>query len=766
MAQRPRTAAPGSGSPTPARTLADVLRQWPDDRLAGLLRARPDLGTPAPQDSGQVASRAGTRASILRALDQLTRLEVAVLDAAVVLGTATRAELLQVVHADADAAGAALNHLSDLALVWESPGGVRALSGVADALRGDSGSASGLRPVSPHGLTTAEAAERIATLGPQARALLTHVVDSGGEGTTGRARVPRTPEEATTPVEELLAHRLLVPTQEGVVQVPGQVGIALRSGRTTAEPRDDVPDLPVTDRDPALVDRVAAGAAFEAVRRVELLLDHWGVEPPSVLRSGGLAVRDLKAVTEELHVDAATAALLLEVAVTAGLLAEGPDADGVSAWLPTHAFDTWTASAPEKRWWTLVRTWLDTTRLPALAGTKDPAGKTRNALTPDLSSAFAPETRATALGELAALPAGAALSRGTGVPALVERVAWLRPRRPGSRDEMVAWTVAEAAALGLTGMDGFSSYGRQVLAGEAEAGLATLAELMPAPVDHVLVQADLTAVAPGPLAGDLARTLHLLADVESRGGATVYRFTAGSIRRALDAGWSGAEVHDFLSSTSRTPVPQPLTYLVDDVVRTFGTLRVGHAEAFLRADDEGALTELLHHPKAAGLGLRRIAPTVLISTLPVDLLLPRLRELGSAPVVEAADGTVRVARPDLQRARTPRAAPAPSVAEARETARVQAVVSAVRAGDRAAASAPKRAATATSPITALAMLREAIEEKATVLIGYVDNHGTSTDRVVDPLRLEGGQLLAYDHRSEDDKTFSVHRITKVGPAAD
>ena len=64
------------------------------------------------------------------------------------------------------------------------------------------------------------------------------------------------------------------------------------------------------------------------------------------------------------------------------------------------------------------------------------------------------------------------------------------------------------------------------------------------------------------------------------------------------------------------------------------------------------------------------------------------------------------------------------------------------------------------------MLREAIEEKATVLIGYVDNHGTSTERVVDPLRLEGGQLLAYDHRSEDDKTFSVHRITRVGPAAE
>ncbi|UUZ57808.1 helicase-associated domain-containing protein [Nocardioides sp. B-3] len=78
-------------------------------------------------------------------------------------------------------------------------------------------------------------------------------------------------------------------------------------------------------------------------------------------------------------------------------------------------------------------------------------------------------------------------------------------------------------------------------------------------------RADLTAVAPGPLETELARTLHLLADVESRGGATVYRFTNGSVRRAFDAGWSALEVHDFVGSVSRTPVPQPLTYLVDDV---------------------------------------------------------------------------------------------------------------------------------------------------------------------------------------------------------
>ena len=155
------------------------------------------------------------------------------------------------------------------------------------------------------------------------------------------------------------------------------------------------------------------------------------------------------------------------------------------------------------------------------------------------------------------MPPGHALASGTGLPSLVARRAWLRPRRPRSRADQVAWTVAEAASLGVTGLDALSPYGRALVAGDDPTPI--LAALLPEPVDHVLIQADLTAVAPGPLEPGLARSLQLLADVESRGTATVYRFGASSVRRALDAGWTAAEVHAFLASVSRTPVPQPLT---------------------------------------------------------------------------------------------------------------------------------------------------------------------------------------------------------------
>ena len=70
-----------AGSSSTPRTLAEQLRGWTDEQLSALLEARPDLATPAPHDSSQLAARVVVKASVLRALDGLDALELAVLQA-------------------------------------------------------------------------------------------------------------------------------------------------------------------------------------------------------------------------------------------------------------------------------------------------------------------------------------------------------------------------------------------------------------------------------------------------------------------------------------------------------------------------------------------------------------------------------------------------------------------------------------------------------------------------------------------------------------
>ncbi len=742
------------------RSLADQLRSWTDEQVSQLLTSRPDLTTPAPHDFSQLASRAAIRSSLARALDSLTRGELSVLDALVVAGQTTEAEIVSIVHAEEEYVVAALARLRALALAWDSPEGLRALTGVADCLvGGPAAGVSGLRPRSPDAPPPDVVADRIAELSDPTRAMLDHVFAQGGEATAGAARRTVRPEDAASPAEELLSRGLLVPSRDNLLVVPGEVGLALRGGRTTTEPVDRPPELASAERPARLTDGTAAGGAAEFCRRTDLLLEWWSTRPAAALRTGGLGVRELKAAAAHLHLSEPDAALVIETAATAGLIATRADADGNPVWVPTDEFDRWLDAEVADRWAILARAWLASTRLPGLVGGRAADDKPWNALTPELSSMLMPETRLMTLTALAEVPAGHALASGTGLPSLVARLAWLRPRRPRSRADQVSWTMAEAAALGVTGLDALSPYARALVAGDDPEPV--LAALLPEPVDHVLIQADLTAVAPGPLESGIARSLQLLADVESRGAATVYRFTARSVRRALDAGWTAAEVHAFLASASRTPVPQPLTYLVDDAVRTFGQVRVGAAESFIRSDDEAALAALLHHPKAATLGLRRIAPTVVVSTTPVDLLLIRLRDLGAAPVVEGPDGTVRVGRPDEVRARTPRAR-GPAHHDARHAVQVAAAVRSLRAGDAAARVRP---AAAVSPAGALSALRDAIERRASVVIGFTDNQGVVGERVIDPISVEGGQLTAHDHAADDVRTFAVHRIQRVTPVS-
>jgi hypothetical protein len=259
------------------------------------------------------------------------------------------------------------------------------------------------------------------------------------------------------------------------------------------------------------------------------------------------------------------------------------------------------------------------------------------------------------------------------------------------------------------------------------------------------------------LPAELARDMALLADVESPGAATVYRFTPSTVRRALDAGWTAAEVQAFLRRVGRGDVPQGLSYLVDDTARRHGLLRAGAAASYVRCDDEALVTEVVADPKCESLRLRRIAPTVLVSPLGAGTLVDGLRAAGYAPVGERPDGTIAVlGRQPTRAARGVVPAFPDHRADEASAARV---VASLRAGDRAARVTTRESTRGIS--TTLALLESAAAGGSSVVLGYVNAQGQTSRRIVEPRAIVGGLLTAYDHQSQEDRAFALHRITAV-----
>jgi hypothetical protein len=353
---------------------------------------------------------------------------------------------------------------------------------------------------------------------------------------------------------------------------------------------------------------------------------------------------------------------------------------------------------------------------------------------------------------------------------LLARLRWRRPlRNPARLGDAMAAVLREAEWLGVTGRGGLSSAGRALVAGdEVDAVAATMASQLPEPVDHVLVQADLTAIAPGPLHGDLAQLMRLTADVESRGGATVHRFTPSSVRRALDAGWTADELLDALRGASRTGLPQPLEYLVRDVARRHGQTRVGGATAYIRSDDESVLESLLVERALAALRLRRIAPTVLVSSADPETLLEMMRDAGYSPVQERPDGSVVVSVAARRRAAN-RRAPAPARTTPVDSGYAASLVRGLRAAEEASRNAEgedtRPALVPTDPAVTMAALRDAAAEQHGVWIGYADMTGRTDRYLFYPTRVEGGRAWGRVADSTTERGFSVYRITGVADLA-
>ncbi|WP_427016499.1 helicase-associated domain-containing protein [Pseudarthrobacter sp. P1] len=798
------------------KVLTTALAARSDDSLRALLAVRPDLAAPPTPDFAALAARASSRASMSRALDGLCAPALQVLEAlhldtdedtGVAAGAADLAGYLQggtvavVQSILAELAARALiypwpqdadpgmlpqylpvSSLKDVigahpaglgrrysGFARSNPAWGAALVAVAADLRSHG------TDIAPAG-TPAEAAAALAgwvgqfavldqlLLGaPDATAALlarfaTGPIGSVPAGVRGPALLRASlDDDGGTALGWLVARGLLVPIDGEHVELPAEVSRLVRGGYLVADFAPEPPAVPTPHTRLTVRENASLGSIAELLRTMTALLAEVAAVPVATLRTGGVGVREVRRLAAALRVDAAAATFHLELAAMAALVVLDVD---TSAWVAHPA--GWLSRPRPQQWLWLASAWLGADRAPALVGTssgiRSAGGASINALAAEAQRPEAPALRRRVLAAMAELAVSGGPEGTAPVlepAAVMARFRWHHPRMARRAARLLPGFLAEAELLGLTGAGALTPAGSAVAHQRWEAALAQLAGALPEALEHVLLQADLTAVAPGYLSPALAAELALLADAEGQGPATIYRFSVASIRRALDAGRTGAGIAAFLAGHSATPVPQPLEYLLRDTAARHGALKVGTASSFVTSDDDGLLADLPAQPAFAALGLRLLAPTVAVASAGARELSAALAAAGLAPaMLDPAEAVLSVRRPAGH--------PAPAGLAPYERAvpdggdGVEAALALLRSRP---AWAPHGAEAA--PALVLETLAQAIRRKVAVRMSVVDGSSNAEDLAVFPLSLSGGRVRTFDAGRESERVFSIHRIMDV-----
>ena len=739
------------------RSLADDFRLRSDLQLEELFLQRNDLLHPIPNDISELATRATSVESVTCAIDSLSKVELVVCEVLAALPDGISSTELHQTLRNSEGYGQqeidlALLHLWSVGLLWGT-------SHIMHLIR----TAREFFGPYPCKLGPALADTRVdirqfsedpsnldallRTAPVDANKIVQEMAWTNPRGSYPNAYKRITPKTASGPVEWLLAHNVLIAVDENSVILPREIALHIRDqqfvrGIECAEPKYADQTFAITD-----VNATGVLKALEFIQNFEQVLNQIAKTPVSPLRTGGISAKDFVELSSLSGVSELCLAVVLDTAFVGRLIS----ADEKLGWMPSSLFDVWLEQTDEDRWSHLATIWRDMKRSPhqVVKGTKNSLHPTENMA--------ASQLRKTVLMALSMLETGQSFKKSE----LFNFLQWKQPRLFTAEAVVdIDATLDEMEILGITSMNTVTEFGKKIAQGGE--GAADLKNNLPECIDHIIVQTDLTALAPGRLIQEQRRFMQQIAIIESTSVATVYRFTPGSILNGIESGLSAGDIINELTKLSRTPIPQPLTYLAQDVERRHGQLKIGTASVYLKCDDDQLMTTMLADRALAVLELHKISPQVLVSTQSSEIVLARLRNAGYAPSIDNRNGMSTITTAQVHRT-TPHSTPLAQPL-ALSTRLVSATVRAMRAVEE-----PKPKLTVNSPSSSqatstgetLAILKQSLENNTQVWIGYVDKAGQTTEHFIEPLTFSAGSLTAFDVQSHQVRTFTVSRIASA-----
>ncbi len=418
----------------------------------------------------------------------------------------------------------------------------------------------------------------------------------------------------------------------------------------------------------------------------------------------GLALPDVKLFSAHLGIDGDQVKQLWEIARLTGVLTSLDN-----RWVLGPNAATWFSSNTEARWQTLCDTWL------ALLGS-DANG--------DLKSHFA---------DLESVSLGRSLE-------------WIYPLSDalGASKQLRLTDFAEA--IGLTSHGLPQPWFGKVIEGQAKAAQSSIKAHFPATSNRIIVQADLSVIAPGPLALDLEKKLRAVLEADKVGLASHFRISALSLSYALETGLAVDQIQSTLVELSGKALPQPVEYLLADVARRFGRLRVVADESgvssFIEVHEPALAIELANDLRLRSLGLRQIEQLRLFTKFSTDVAYYTLRENGHLAVRVTAKG--KIVSPEKIAFGAQAVSPVNPI---------EVTLAKLRAADSSAGSSDDD--------TKLRQVQLAIKNKANIRVVYVGRDGGEYEFVLEPIGLANGRLRGRDRKADIERTLPLANITKL-----
>jgi hypothetical protein len=783
--------------------ILEWLRTQSTDDLVTLLGNRPDCLSPLPRSLNALGDRLSGPTSVRLALQRLDRGCLDLLEAMRALGDGTGFDavrrFIDVGNGTADSDyERARNDLQRHALIWPQGDGKLRLAGPLrnpeGALRLGASLRTLLKPltvaqlksmmdklsIEPNGVKqrliddlsavisdSQHVSELIATAPTEARDLAEILawrsprIVSDDDGFSHYREVARGGAGQRWLMERGLLLPAAPPAAHGAVEMAREVALALRGSdyRAPLTPRPPEPETVATDG----VDSHASAAASSTVDGVSRLLELALRQPVTKLRTGGVGVRELRRLAKALQSSEDSVRLWVEIASAAGLLF--PDEDGIR---PTSEGELWRKRQPAERIGPLLMAWWDLAYAPTSTASSDKSP-------PALLGSFSDDNRQfrhEALRALVQLEAGRGLRDRNELDRLL---VWKRPYIDVDNTHAL-WT--EAEQLGVVAQGALSRLGEALVAGELDEIAAVARDLLPAAEETMRLQADLTAIVGGTPSADLTALLDLVADQQQRDTASVWRFSASSIRRALDGGYSATDLLAELRAVSTSDLPQPLEYLINDTARRHGEVEVVPVGCCVVGRDEATLAEIHRHRALKELAPRLLAPTVLASRKSVAETVKLLRQAGYAPLQRNSKGDVVIERSTSRVAPEPPAARPLNRPRAHDSSVSVAVPDLRRLAEKlldpGEPELPWEDAAAPDDLeTRIAeqnprlsegeriALADALRHHSQVEIDYVDQNGTHSVRTITPTDVVDHWLEAYCHLRNGERNFRIERIRGI-----